>query len=65
MILRSFPKTMRVDQSAQLKQRINRDSWFHFVSEPITDLRIQHPIGYCYLHATWKPNNQNYSVSSP
>ena len=56
---------MRVDQPAQLKQRIHRDSWFRFISEPITDLRIQHPIGYCYLHAAWKPNNQNCRVSAP
>jgi hypothetical protein len=40
MILRSFPKAMRVDQPAQLKQRIHRDSWFRSTGEPITDLRI-------------------------
>jgi hypothetical protein len=65
MILWSFSKTMRVDQPAQRKQAIHRDSWFRFVSEPITDLRIQHPIGYRYLHAAGKPDNQNYRVSSP
>jgi hypothetical protein len=59
MILRSFPKAMRVDQPAQLKQGIQRNSWFRFTSEPITDLRIQHPIGYRDLDAAWKPNNQN------
>lgn len=65
MILRSFPKTMRVDQPAQRKQRIHRDSWFRFVSEPITDLRIQHPIRYRYLHAIWQLDNQNCRFSSP
>jgi hypothetical protein len=65
MILRSFSRTMRVDQSAQLKQRIRRDPWLHFISEPITDLWIQHPIGHRYLRATWRPDDQNYCVSSP
>jgi hypothetical protein len=50
---------MRVDQPAQAKQRVDRDSWFHFISEPITDLRVQHPIGYRYLIPAGKPNNQN------
>ena len=56
---------MRIDQPAQVKQRIDRDSGSLFVSEPITDLRAQHPIGYRYLRATGKPNNQNYRVYSP
>jgi len=65
MILRSFAKWMRVEQSAQLKQRIDRNSRFRFNSESITDLRNQHPIGYRYLRTSGKPNNQNYRVNSP
>jgi hypothetical protein len=57
--------TMHVDQPTQLEQRVHRDSWFRFVTEPITDLRIQHPIGYCYLHATWRLDDQNGRFSSP
>ncbi len=56
---------MRVDQPAQVKQRIDRDSWVLFVSEPITDLRIQHPIGYRYLRTSGKPNNQNCRLCPP
>ena len=56
---------MRVDQAAQVKQRIDRDSWFRFISEPITDLRVQHPIGYRHLRTIGKPNDQNCSTDSP
>ena len=65
MVLGCFPKMMRVDQPAQLKQRIDRDSWDRFISELITDLRAQHPIGYRHLRTTWEPNNQNYRVDPP
>lgn len=56
---------MHVDQPTQFEQRVHRDSWFQFVSELITDLGIQHPIGYCYLHAAWEPDNQNCRFGSP
>jgi hypothetical protein len=56
---------MRVDQPTQVKQRIGRDSWLSFVSEPITGLRVQHPIGYRHLRASRKPDDQNYRVYSP
>jgi len=56
---------MRVDQPPQPKQRIDRDSRFRFVSELITDFRIQHPIGYRYLDATWKFDNQTHGFRSP
>jgi len=56
---------MRVDQPPQPKQRIDRDSRFRFVSELITDLRIQHPIRHRYLHATWELDNQNCRFSFP
>lgn len=65
MILRSFAKTMRVEQSAQCKQRIDRKSRFRFISEPITDPRNQHPVGYRYLRTPGKSNNQNYRVTFP
>jgi hypothetical protein len=65
MILRRFAKAMRVEQSAQFKQRIDRDSRFRFVSEPITDCRHQHPIGHRYLRTSGKSDNQNYRVNSP
>ena len=65
MILGSFAKAVRVEQSAQLKQRIDRNSRFSFISESITDPRNQHPIGYRYLRTSGKFNNQNYRVNSP
>lgn len=65
MILKSSAKTMRVEQSAQCKQRIDRKSRFRFISEPITDPRNQHPVGYRYLRTSGKSNNQNYRVNFP
>src|SRR6266487_5514540 len=65
MILGSFAKAVRVEQSAQLKQRIDRNSRFRFISESITDPRNQHPIGYRYQRTSGKSNNQNYRVNSP
>jgi hypothetical protein len=65
MVLGCFPKMVRVDQPAQVKQRIDRDSWFRFISEPITDVRVQHPIGYRHLRTTREPNNKNYRVCYP
>ena len=65
MVLGCSPKMMRVDQPSQVKQRIDRDSWVRFISELITDLRAQHPIGYRHLRTTGKPNNQNCSVDPP
>jgi hypothetical protein len=67
MILEGFSKTIRsrVDESAQRKQRIDRNSRFRFISEPITDLRTQHPIGYCHLRTSGKPNNQNCRIGPP
>jgi hypothetical protein len=51
---------MRVDQPAQVKQGINRDSWFRFKSESVTDFLNQHPIGYRYLRTSRQSDNQNY-----
>ena len=65
MILGSFAKAVRVEQSAQLKQRIDRNSRFRFISESITDPRNQHPIRYRYQRTSGKSNNQNYRVNSP
>jgi hypothetical protein len=65
MILGSFAQAMSVEQSAQFKQRIDRNSRFRFISESITDPRNQHPIGYRYLRTSGKSNNQNYRVNSP
>jgi hypothetical protein len=48
-----------------LPQGADRDSWFRFISELITDLWAQHPIGRGYLRTTGKSNNQNYRVTSP
>ena len=55
----------RVDQPSQVKQRIDRDSWFRFISEAIADLRAQHPVGYRYLRTSGKSDNKNYRVYSP
>ena len=65
MIPSSFAKAMRVEQSAQLKQRIDRNSRFHCINELITDVRNQHPIGHRDLRTSGQSNNQNYRVTSP
>lgn len=46
----------------RVKQRVDRDSWLRLISETITDLRAQHPIGYRYLRTSGNLNNQTLRV---
>jgi len=56
---------LRINQSAQIEERINANSWFVLDHEPIADLAIQHPFRYCDLWSPGGLNDQNRRIGSP
>jgi hypothetical protein len=56
---------LRINQSAQVDERVNANAWFVLDHEPITDLGIQHPLGYCDLWSPGRLNDQNRRIDSP
>lgn len=58
-------QTLRINQSTKFHQSIDADSGFVLDTQPITDLRIQHPLRRCDLRSPGELDNQYYRPAVP